>query len=70
MKIHLEQSIDQSKRQISWKNSGFVDSDFVKTCDELVKGCGIIAKGNVHFGPITFQLLLAISHRPTHQQQK
>ena len=30
---------DQSKRQISWeKNSGFVDSGFVKTCDELVIG--------------------------------
>ena len=27
---------DQSKQQISWKNSGFVDSEFVKTCDELV----------------------------------
>ena len=61
---------DQSKRQISWKNSGFVDLEFVKTCDELDKGCGIIAKGNVHFGPITFQPLLAILHRPTHQQQK
>ena len=28
---------DQNKRQISWKkNSSFVDSGFVKTCDELV----------------------------------
>ena len=27
---------DQNKQQISWKkNSGFVDSGFVKTCDEL-----------------------------------
>ena len=29
---------NQRKRQISWKNSGFVDSGFVKTCDELVIG--------------------------------
>ena len=28
---------DQSKQQISWgKTSGFVDSEFVKTCDEFV----------------------------------
>ena len=27
---------DQSKRQISWKNSVLADSEFVKTCDELV----------------------------------
>ena len=27
---------DQNKRQVSWeKKSGFVDSGFVKTCDEL-----------------------------------
>ena len=38
MKIHLEQ-IKAKKRQISWeKKSGFVDSGFVKTCDELVIG--------------------------------
>ena len=30
---------DQSNRQISWeKKSGFVDSGFVETCDELVIG--------------------------------
>ena len=29
---------DQNKQQISWKKSGFVDSGFVKTCDELVIG--------------------------------
>ena len=30
---------DQSKRHISWKKiSGFVDSGFVKTCDERVIG--------------------------------
>ena len=29
---------NQRKRQISWKNSVFVDSGFVKTCDELVIG--------------------------------
>ena len=27
---------DQYKPQISWKNSSFIDSGFVKTCDELV----------------------------------
>ena len=27
---------NQGKQQISWKNSGFVDSGFVKTCGELV----------------------------------
>ena len=32
---------DQTKQQISWKKySGFVDSEFVKTCDELVLGFG------------------------------
>ena len=36
MKIHLR----TNKRLISWKkNSGFVDSGFVKTCDELVIDC-------------------------------
>ena len=30
--------LNQSKRQTLWKNSGFVDSEFVKTCDELVIG--------------------------------
>ena len=35
MKIYL----DQSKRHISWKkNSGFINSKFVKTCDEHVTG--------------------------------
>ena len=30
---------DQNKQQISWKKkSGFIDSGFVKTCDELVIG--------------------------------
>ena len=34
MKIHLEQIKANDKFQ--WKSSGFVDSGFVKTCDELV----------------------------------
>ena len=29
---------DQNKRQILWKNSSFVDSGFVKICNELVIG--------------------------------
>ena len=36
MKIHLEQ-IKASDR-FHWKSSGFVDSGFVKTCDNLVIG--------------------------------
>ena len=39
MKIHLEEV--KSKRQISLKKSGFIDSGFVKTCDELVIGVQI-----------------------------
>ena len=34
MKIHLEQV--KTNDQFDGKNSGFVDSGFVKTCDELV----------------------------------
>ena len=32
MEIHLEQI------KVNEKNSGFVDSGFVKICDELIKG--------------------------------
>ena len=34
MKIHLEQI--KANDKFHGKNSGFVDSEFVKTCDELV----------------------------------
>ena len=34
MKIHLEQI--KANNKFHGKNSGFVDSGFVKTCDELV----------------------------------
>ena len=37
MKIHLEQ-IKANKKNHGEKKSGFVDSGFVKTCDELVIG--------------------------------
>ena len=36
MKIHLEQI--KTNHKYHEKNSGFVDSEFVKTCDELVIG--------------------------------
>ena len=36
MKIHLEQF--KAKDKFHGNNSGFADSGFVKTCDELVKG--------------------------------
>ena len=36
MKIHLEQI--KSNDRLHEKSSGFVDSEFVKTCDELVIG--------------------------------
>ena len=36
MKIHLEQI--KAKDKFQGKSSGFVDSEFVKTCDELVIG--------------------------------
>ena len=35
IKIHLS-TTDQNKRKISSKKSGFVSSEFVKTCDEFV----------------------------------
>ena len=38
MKIHLEQI--KANNTFHEKNSGFVDSGFVKTCDEHVKGYG------------------------------
>ena len=34
VKIHL----DRNKNKLHGKNSGFVDSGFVKTCDELAIG--------------------------------
>ena len=37
MKIHLEQ-IKGNNKFYGKKKSGFVDSGFVKTCDELVIG--------------------------------
>ena len=36
MKIHLEQI--KANDKVQENSSGFVDSGFVKTCDELVKG--------------------------------
>ena len=36
MKIHLKQTKENDK--IKWRKSGFVDSGFVKTCDEIVIG--------------------------------
>ena len=41
MKTHLEQIKENDK--ILGKSSGFVDSGFVKTCDELV--IGLLLKG-------------------------
>ena len=38
MKIHLENGSKQTSNFMDKKNSGFVDSGFVKTCDELVIG--------------------------------
>ena len=39
MKIHLHKK-DQRKQKSNGKNSGLVDSGFVKTCDDLVIGPG------------------------------
>ena len=38
MKIHLEYIKNDNK--FHGKCSGFIDSEFVKICDELVKGYG------------------------------
>ena len=43
MKIHLEQI--KANDKYHGKNSGFVDSGFVKTCDELVIGSSWFCKG-------------------------
>ena len=46
---------NQSKRQISWKKSGFVDSGFVKTCDEFVIGL-VALQNSKHLLPQWMQL--------------
>ena len=45
MKINLEQN--KANDKLHWKNSGFVDSGFVKTCDELVIGFSM--EGRYHW---------------------
>ena len=48
MKIHLLIT-DQSKRQILWEKTGFLDSGFVKTYDELITGMDNFLR---KFGPL------------------